>query len=426
MVPNTNSIDFGIWDGYTTSSYLLPVYNKTNQAVALTSYSTRTDAFTIEESFPIVIPANGQVTLTVNYFPGSIKTGLIKDVLTVNSDINTASLVQRIAMQVQLSGRKTDGTAPGATIPLANKENVSRDTVIYINLSEPIRKPDNSEFTYKNIDPVVILKKDNANGENISFDAVINTDKNLVTIAPKSQLAHTQTYYVAITNGYEDYSNNSGTATSATFKTTDMTGPVVTITPVNNAQNISPAAPVIIQFDEPVRNIDNSELQDSNLASIITLKTNNASGANVPFTATINAAKTKITIVASNLATQTSYYVAIGAVLEDYYNNSSAPASSTFTTGSISSLDDNQNNALKVYPNPGNGLYTLTFSSQMKRSISVTDLGGKTILTKKNISGASFQLDLTNYQDGFYFLCIEEEDSGIFHNFKLIKHNAGK
>ena len=165
FVPNTFSIDFGLWDGYTTASYLLPVYNKSNQVVTLTSYSTRTSAFTIEEQFPINIPAHGQVTLTVDYYPGSINTGLIKDVLTINSDINTAALVQRISQQIQLSGTKIDFTAPVATIPLANKENIPMDTVIYLNFSEPVRKPDNSEFTYENVDPVLIFKKNNAGGE---------------------------------------------------------------------------------------------------------------------------------------------------------------------------------------------------------------------------------------------------------------------
>ena len=119
FVPNTYSIDFGQWDGYTTASYLLPVFNKSNKVVTLTSYSTHTSAFTIEEPFPINIPANGQITLTVDYFPASINTGVIKDVLTINSDINTTALVQRIAQQIQLSGTKTDVTAPVATIPLA-------------------------------------------------------------------------------------------------------------------------------------------------------------------------------------------------------------------------------------------------------------------------------------------------------------------
>ena len=426
FVPNTYSIDFGQWDGYTTPSYLLPVYNKSNQVVTLTSYSTRTSAFTIEETFPISIPAHGQVTLTVDYFPANINTGVIKDVLTINSDINTTALVQRIAQQIQLSGTKTDVTAPVATILLANKVNVSRDTVIYINFSEPVRRPDNTEFTYANVDQLIIFKKNNSTGENVPFDAVISTDKKVITVTPKSRLDSTQTYYVAITNGYEDYSNNSGAATSATFKTIDLTPPVITITPQNNAAYVVLTTPILIQFDEPVRNLDNSELTNSNVGSLITLKTNDKNGTDVPFTATINAAKTIISVDAGRLTGQTTYYVAIGASVEDYSNNPSAPANSTFTTGLSTGVVDVNKNLLKIYPNPGNGIYTLEFSNQIIKRVKVTDLNGRSVFEKNNLSVESFQLDLSYCPDGMYLLYIEEADSGAVNPYKLIKQNGGK
>jgi hypothetical protein len=426
FVPNTYSIDFGQWDGYTTSSYLLPVFNKSNKVVTLTSYSTRTNAFSIEESFPINIPAHGQITLTVDYFPGNINTGVIKDVLTLNSDINTTALVQRIAQQIKLSGTKTDVSAPVATIPLANKSNVSRDTVIYINFSESIRKTDNTEFNYENIDQLIIFKKNNASGENVPFDAIINIDKKIVTVTPKASLDHTQTYYVAITNGYEDYSNNSGAAASATFKTIDLTSPVVTVTPLNNATNIVLTTPILIQFDEPVRNLDNSELTNSNVGSLITFKTNNENGNDVTFTATVNAAKTIISIETGRLTKQTAYYVAIKAGVEDYSNNPSSAASSTFTTGLLTGVDYNFRNPIKVYPNPGNGLFNIESSIPVFRSIKVTNLRGEEVLQKHNVSGESYQLDLRSFQDGMYFLYIDADDSDAINAFKLIKQDGGK
>jgi hypothetical protein len=426
FVPNTFSIDFGMWDGYTTSSYLLPVKNNSDKALTLTSYSTRTSAFTIEETFPITIPANGQVTLTVNYFPGSINTGLIKDVLTINSDINTASLVQRVAQQVHLTGKKTDISAPVANVPLANKVNISRDTIIYINFSEPVRKPDNSDFTFSSIDQIVILKKNNANGENVPFDAVINTDKKMITISPVSRLDHSQTYYVAVTNGFEDYSNNNGAAMSAIFKTIDLTSPVVSIIPANNSTNVNPSLPVLIQFDEPVRKSDNSELTNSDLESLLMLKIGDVNGLNMSFSATINDAKTIITIVPVVLVPQTVYYVSIGANLEDFNNNPSSQASSVFTTGLSIGLEDFNYENIKVYPNPGNGLYTLESSEELIKGIKVSDLTGRRIIEKNNLFSGTFQLDLRNNNEGIYFLFIELEGAGTVHTYKLIKQNGGK
>ena len=262
--------------------------------------------------------------------------------------------------------------------------------------------------------------------KNVSFDAVINTDKKVITITPESGLAHTQSYYVAITDGYEDYSNNNGAAISATFKTVDLTPPVVSVTPVNDAEFILPTSPIYIQFDEPVRNLDNSELSNSNLASVLTLKISDASGSNVPFIATINAAKTIITIISDQLATQTTYYVSIGAFVEDYKDNPSAPASSTFTTAGSTGLEDNHKDIIKVYPNPGNGLFTLEFSSRLLKGVRVTDLNGRTVFEKKNVADGSLQLDLRNSREGLYFLYVEEAGQGALHTFKLIKQNGGK
>jgi hypothetical protein len=304
--------------------------------------------------------------------------------------------------------------------------NVSRDTVIYINFSEPVRRPDNTEFTYANVDQLIIFKKNNSTGENVPFDAVISTDKKVITVTPKSRLDSTQTYYVTVTNGYEDYSNNSGAATSATFKTIDLTPPVITITPQNNAAYLVLTTPILIQFDEPVRNLDNSELTNSNVGSLITLKTNDKNGTDVPFTATINAAKTIISVDAGRLTGQTTYYVAIGASVEDYSNNPSASANSTFTTGLSTGVVDVNKNLLKIYPNPGNGIYTLEFSNQIIKRVKVTDLNGRSVFEKNNLSVESFQLDLSYCPDGMYLLYIEEADSGAVNPYKLIKQNGGK
>ncbi len=426
FVPNTYSIDFGMWDTYTTQSYLLPVYNNSGNVVTLTSYSTRTSAFTIEELFPIDIPAHGQVTLTVDYFPAGIKTGFIKDVLTINSDINTSKLVQRIAQQVQLTGKLPDYTAPTATIPLANKINVPMDTVIYINFSEPVRKLDNSEFTYENVDPIIILKKDDASGEDVPFDAVINTDKTMITITPANQLASIQKYYVAITNDYEDYSNNRGTANSATFITIDKTPPVVTITPSDGTTDFSTSSPILIQFNEPVRNLDNSELTDATVASLLTLKTGDVNGTDVSFSATINTEKTIITVTPGQLLPGTTYYVAIGASVEDYNNNPSAATSSTFTTSTTTGVEENTGNFLKVFPNPGNGLFTFEASPHLIKGIKVTDLTGRIIYEKSSLPDGFYQLDLRTRSAGIYLLYIEESGSEKIHIYKLIKSNAEK
>jgi outer membrane autotransporter protein len=68
--------------------------------------------------------------------------------------------------------------------------------------------------------------------------------------------------------------------------------------------------------------------------SLITLKENDVNGDDIPFDATIDADKQVITLdLVSNLSSNQIVYVAIGATVEDSYNNAITAASATFTTG---------------------------------------------------------------------------------------------
>jgi hypothetical protein len=87
---------------------------------------------------------------------------------------------------------------------------------------------------------------------------------------------------------------------------------------------------------------------------------------------------------------------------------------------------DVNKNLLKIYPNPGNGIYTLEFSNQIIKRVKVTDLNGRSVFEKNNLSVESFQLDLSYCPDGMYLLYIEEADSGAVNPYKLIKQNGGK
>jgi len=119
-------------------------------------------------------------------------------------------------------------------------------------------------------------------------------------------------------------------------KAPDTQAPVATFSPLNNATNVAINSTMIITFDEPVRNLDNSAIDNTNVASLISLKETDASGADVPFTATIDATKKIITITPnSNLAFNQLYYLSIGMV-EDAYDNSTVTQSITFTTEAAS------------------------------------------------------------------------------------------
>jgi len=418
---NSYLVDFGNYE-YVPIYYLLTVSNNATDDLALTGYSTHTDAFRVQESFPIIIPAEGQTTLTLVYEPINLQTGNISDVMTINSDINNDTLVQRIAQQVVLIGTQEDLIAPTGTISLDLTANTPRDTLFHIRLSEAIRLLSDDELTYATVDQLITLKKDDAVGDDIPFDAVISTNKDLITIIPEASLDPSGTFYVSISDGYEDYSANQGAQISATFISIDFTSPVGTINPQDGSINVDPDSDLTIQFDEPVRNLNNNEIIDNNLDTLVILKIWNEAGADVPFNATINVEKKIITVTPeSSLSENTSYYIAIWRGVEDSHNNLADTVYSQFTTGLSSKIKSPDDFSLKVYPNPGDGIYHIRFPDKQERLIRVTNLVGKTIFRKTNLMVEEYVLDLSDKPNNIYLLFIEEPNSGKTHARKLIK-----
>ena len=118
--------------------------------------------------------------------------------------------------------------------------------------------------------------------------------------------------------------------TTWSFSTTDTTAPTVSISP--EGDNVSVGTEVTITFSEAIRNIDDSEITDANVSSLLTFKETDASGVDVAFSAEINSAKTIITLNPSSTLTESqTYYVAIAAV-EDSAGNASTQTTATFTT----------------------------------------------------------------------------------------------
>ncbi|BCY27615.1 LamG-like jellyroll fold domain-containing protein [Flavobacterium okayamense] len=77
----------------------------------------------------------------------------------------------------------------------------------------------------------------------------------------------------------------------------------------------------------------------------------------------------------------------------------------------------NDDNILTVYPNPSNGVFSIT--SQQESLVTVYDMIGKKVLSTK-VSIGSSNLDLSNYANGIYLLTVTNQSGGL-KTFKLIK-----
>ena len=118
------------------------------------------------------------------------------------------------------------------------------------------------------------------------------------------------------------WGNNVGLVWSSSFSTF----------PQNNETNVSINTTIRYVYGQAIRNSDDSEITDANVADLLVLKETDSQGADVAFTASIDANKKVITLrPVSELKNNQIYYSSVAAV-EDENENVQAFAEITFTT----------------------------------------------------------------------------------------------
>lgn len=208
---NVDTLNFGTWQ---SDSVFQNIWVKNNSAdtLPITTVETRTAFFGIETPLPVKIGIADSVMLKVWFNPESVNTGHFTDVFTIASDIDT----QRIARQVKVEGWKVDSVKPFA---------VFNNEILFVHLlpqleikfSEPVTG--NEILDYNSIDTYIIFRKNNADGEKISFNAQISSDKTRLIIIPEKTLEESTSYYLSLNYGLKDYSGNMLEPFVATFST---------------------------------------------------------------------------------------------------------------------------------------------------------------------------------------------------------------
>ena len=124
----------------------------------------------------------------------------------------------------------------------------------------------------------------------------------------------------------------STTATTATrdYEVSDYTAPEATLVDSPLTLNEINADKLTITYDEEVALLP-SYVSAEALKDQIILKKTNASGQNIPFTASIDVANKVITITPTDPWTAGTYYYGIGASMQDCANNVAAAAYKSFT-----------------------------------------------------------------------------------------------
>ena len=95
-------------------------------------------------------------------------------------------------------------------------------------------------------------------------------------------------------------------------------------------------------------------------------------------------------------------------------------------TARLESDSDQLADQINIFPNPGDGKYFVSFSTNENKSLhlSVTDAVGKLLEqdTKLVPAGNSlYSIDLTQHSAGIYYVTIVDTDSNESHTIRIIK-----
>lgn len=181
-------------------------------------------------------------------------------------------------------------------------------------------------------------------------------------------------------------------------------GAIITSSIENNAINVPVNEPITIAFSQPMRMIGGAPLTNSNVASVINFREVDATGAPVGFTATINDAKTLITITPNpNLKYLQEYYLDILPM-----ENLLAVPTQNFIINFTTLLNINVVNPsvidFRLYPNPANNTLNINNLNNVK-TIEIYSIVGNLIRTiDVSSNSGQYAINISNIPSGLYIL----------------------
>ena len=125
--------------------------------------------------------------------------------------------------------------------------------------------------------------------------------------------------------------------------------------------------------------------------------------------------------LSANLMENTTYFWQVTSINEC---GNSVSSTNSFVTEDATSVDVWEQNYISVVPNPSNGLFTINHNqaTQNEELVQIYSIDGKTIKTYKIDQGStSFQIDLTAFNSGIYFLRISSPEGSL--TKKLLMQN---
>jgi arylsulfotransferase ASST/type IX secretion system substrate protein/Big-like domain-containing protein len=229
-----------------------------------------------------------------------------------------------------------DTTAPILNLfPLNN--NIPVDTFFTITANEPLRNIDNSVLTKENIYSFVSINQYNNPEKEIPYTTYINSQYDSILLFPQALFIGNTEYVISLKDSIEDFFNNRIPQNEFIFKTEliiDTIKPTVDIYPF---ENIPIDTFFTAIFSEPIVNLNNTDIIDNTISSIVTFKKLNNENS-IDIVGNINLKKDIINFsTVQQLDFNETYLITISNV-QDNYNNLLEETSFTVTTQIIDTI----------------------------------------------------------------------------------------
>jgi len=213
------------------------------------------------------------------------------------------------------------------------------------------------------------------------------------------------------------------TQISLTGYVPDDLAPEVTLEPADGSKLVPQDAIVTITFNEPVVKTNGDALKTSDLDGLITFRLDGDSTNAVPYNASIDVWKTKITILPDTLYPDQNYFLKVaGNMLSDKAGNIITDATeSRFTTGEEFGIQEDIIDNIALYPNPTSGKFHVELTKYKPEYINVVDISGRSIFTLDQPDDSRIEIDLTDQASGIYFIEFKFESITEPVSMKVIK-----
>jgi len=338
-------------------------------------------------------------TYTVKLHPNTVEDG--------NNNVAAATIGYLTTGDLGALGVKY-GSSEGDVVTAGLKAN----STLQIKFSKKVRLTTTGTptVTADNIKPYITFKKGaTAKDFTVTYDAATFT----VTITPAAALVSAANdYTLALDESkIEDVNGTDlGNAVVTTnYSVVDYLAPVATLSHSGNVENTPAHANPTITYNEDLYSLAGVAIPNgADVRGLVTFKANDASGANLDYTAIYNNKVITITPAVA-LATGSTYYYGIGASVQDAADNVAAAKYGTFTmvapavaptivaeTYTVNGSDQTPvaTKLVNIVPNNNTVTVTVTFNDNIKEvaaSTNVTLTDGvttwTTAVTSANVSG---------------------------------------